>query len=192
MLGQGSGSMQAAPRSLAYFDLTGDDGDAALDTPATNGDFSDDIALLVGRKRSRSEAASGGDEDVQPRGDQCTLAPTEPQAAAQGQPVQSSVQVAAAATATGCHKPPAEPAAEAAELLEDDLLVVAEVGQTALRDLPHPRPVCGVHAFTAGKSCAQNAARCSHCYCYVCDAPAVNCASWGDGALLLVSRMADR
>lgn len=48
-------------------------------------------------------------------------------------------------------------------------------------ELPHTRDVCGVHAFSTSAA-RGNAARCSHCFCWLCDGPAAACCALGTGA----------
>ncbi|CAN4085618.1 unnamed protein product [Withania somnifera] len=57
-----------------------------------------------------------------------------------------------------------------------DLSVVAEKGQVACRDFPHPRHACARHPFE--KTLHQN--YCEMCYCYVCDVSAP-CYFWTGG-----------
>ncbi|XP_073131600.1 RPM1 interacting protein 13-like [Henckelia pumila] len=54
-----------------------------------------------------------------------------------------------------------------------DVRVVAETGQVACRDYPHPRHACAKHPFliTPHDTC------CKLCYCYVCDSSAP-CEMW--------------
>ncbi|PAN51652.1 hypothetical protein PAHAL_9G610300 [Panicum hallii] len=59
---------------------------------------------------------------------------------------------------------------------EDELQIVAEKGQLACRDFPHPRHLCAALPF----STSSHASHCSMCHCYVCDSPAP-CAFWGKG-----------
>uniref|UniRef100_A0ACD5UQE9 Uncharacterized protein n=1 Tax=Avena sativa TaxID=4498 RepID=A0ACD5UQE9_AVESA len=58
----------------------------------------------------------------------------------------------------------------------DDLLIVAEKGQVACRDFPHPRHLCSILPFIS----TSHFKHCSMCYCFVCDAPAP-CIYWGTG-----------
>ncbi|KAG2543599.1 uncharacterized protein LOC120692113 [Panicum virgatum] len=59
---------------------------------------------------------------------------------------------------------------------EDELQIVAEKGELACRDFPHPRHLCAALPF----STSSHASHCSMCHCYVCDSPAP-CAFWGKG-----------
>ncbi|CAL4920693.1 unnamed protein product [Urochloa decumbens] len=59
---------------------------------------------------------------------------------------------------------------------EDELQIVAEKGELACRDFPHPRHLCATLLF----STSSHASHCSMCHCYVCDSPAP-CAFWGNG-----------
>ncbi|KAJ1298852.1 hypothetical protein BS78_01G485600 [Paspalum vaginatum] len=59
---------------------------------------------------------------------------------------------------------------------EDELQIVAEKGELACRDFPHPRHLCATLPF----STTSHATHCSMCHCYVCDSPAP-CAFWGKG-----------
>ncbi|GFR40543.1 hypothetical protein Agub_g1116 [Astrephomene gubernaculifera] len=70
---------------------------------------------------------------------------------------------------------------EAESLEDDDIVITASYGQAATRDMPHPRPDCGVHSFTTGTS-KSNSSHCSNCFCYVCDVKASECEFWGTGA----------
>ncbi|KAH0690059.1 hypothetical protein MTR67_014226 [Solanum verrucosum] len=54
-----------------------------------------------------------------------------------------------------------------------DLSVLAEKGEVACRDFPHPRHDCAKHPFE--KTPHQD--HCEMCYCYVCDV-AAPCKSW--------------
>ncbi|CAL9108910.1 unnamed protein product [Musa textilis] len=58
----------------------------------------------------------------------------------------------------------------------DDLLIVAEKGQLACRDYPHPRHLCGNFPFNS----SPHEEYCDLCHCYVCDSPAP-CYYWGNG-----------
>ncbi|PHT53546.1 hypothetical protein CQW23_08008 [Capsicum baccatum] len=59
-----------------------------------------------------------------------------------------------------------------------DIVVVAEKGQVACRDFPHPRHACAKHPFEK----TPHEDYCEMCYCYVCDVSAP-CKSWtGDSA----------
>ncbi|CAL9038151.1 RPM1 interacting protein 13-like [Musa acuminata AAA Group] len=58
----------------------------------------------------------------------------------------------------------------------DDLLIVAEKGQLACRDYPHPRHLCGNFPFNS----SPHEEYCDLCHCYVCDSPAP-CYFWGNG-----------
>ncbi|RCV46607.1 hypothetical protein SETIT_9G544800v2 [Setaria italica] len=59
---------------------------------------------------------------------------------------------------------------------EDELQIVAEKGEIACRDFPHPRHLCATLPF----STSSHARHCNMCHCYVCDSPAP-CAFWGKG-----------
>ncbi|CAL4928985.1 unnamed protein product [Urochloa decumbens] len=59
---------------------------------------------------------------------------------------------------------------------EDELQIVAEKGELACRDFPHPRHLCATLLF----STSSHASHCNMCHCYVCDSPAP-CAFWGNG-----------
>ncbi|CAL9124842.1 unnamed protein product [Musa textilis] len=58
----------------------------------------------------------------------------------------------------------------------DDLLIVAEKGQFACRDYPHPRHLCAHFPFSS----SPHEKFCDLCHCYVCDSPAP-CTCWGIG-----------
>ncbi|XP_011024507.1 PREDICTED: uncharacterized protein LOC105125656 isoform X3 [Populus euphratica] len=58
----------------------------------------------------------------------------------------------------------------------DDVLVVAEKGQVACRDYPHPRHLCVEFPFGS----TPHARHCHLCHCYVCDSLAP-CVHWGTG-----------
>ncbi|CAN6321517.1 unnamed protein product [Urochloa humidicola] len=62
------------------------------------------------------------------------------------------------------------------DVAEDELQIVAEKGELACRDFPHPRHLCATLLF----STSSHASHCSMCHCYVCDSPAP-CAFWGNG-----------
>ncbi|GAQ84668.1 DEAD-box protein [Klebsormidium nitens] len=78
---------------------------------------------------------------------------------------------------------PGEAAIPMNHIDDDDADIVmtgARGDGAALRDLPHPRSLCGTHPFVKKKS-AQNAACCKQCFCYVCDKPQSQCLQWGTG-----------
>ncbi|KAL3838013.1 hypothetical protein ACJIZ3_022604 [Penstemon smallii] len=56
---------------------------------------------------------------------------------------------------------------------EADLRVVAEKGQVACRDYPHPRHSCAKFPFEK----TPHTSHCKLCYCYVCDL-AAPCTKW--------------
>ncbi|CAL9067988.1 RPM1 interacting protein 13-like [Musa acuminata AAA Group] len=58
----------------------------------------------------------------------------------------------------------------------DDLLIVAEKGQFACRDYPHPRHLCAHFPFSS----SPHEKFCDLCHCYVCDSPAP-CSCWDIG-----------
>ncbi|CAI9770607.1 unnamed protein product [Fraxinus pennsylvanica] len=58
----------------------------------------------------------------------------------------------------------------------DDLVVIAEKGQVACRDFPHPRHICAKFPFAS----TPHGSRCDQCHCYVCDSIAP-CSLWGTG-----------
>ncbi|KAI5599938.1 hypothetical protein POPTR_002G255400v4 [Populus trichocarpa] len=58
----------------------------------------------------------------------------------------------------------------------DDVLVVAEKGQVACRDYPHPRHLCVEFPFGS----TPHERHCHLCHCYVCDSLAP-CVHWGTG-----------
>ncbi|XP_042440069.1 uncharacterized protein LOC122025338 [Zingiber officinale] len=60
----------------------------------------------------------------------------------------------------------------------DDLLIVAEKGQLACRDYPHPRHLCANFPFIS----SLHEKYCKLCHCYVCDSPAP-CNYWANGDL---------
>ncbi|KAL6660311.1 hypothetical protein ACP70R_002433 [Stipagrostis hirtigluma subsp. patula] len=62
---------------------------------------------------------------------------------------------------------------------EDELQIVAEKGELACRDFPHPRHLCASLPFNT----SSHASHCSMCHCYVCDSPAP-CAFWGKGNMV--------
>ncbi|XP_062209838.1 RPM1 interacting protein 13-like isoform X2 [Phragmites australis] len=62
---------------------------------------------------------------------------------------------------------------------EDELQIVAEKGELACRDFPHPRHLCVSLPF----STSSHANHCNMCHCYVCDSPAP-CTFWGKGFML--------
>uniref|UniRef100_A0A0D9VPD6 RPM1 interacting protein 13 n=1 Tax=Leersia perrieri TaxID=77586 RepID=A0A0D9VPD6_9ORYZ len=59
---------------------------------------------------------------------------------------------------------------------EEELQIVAEKGELACRDFPHPRHLCVSMPFRT----SSHANHCAMCHCYVCDSPAP-CAFWGEG-----------
>ncbi|CAD6201942.1 unnamed protein product [Miscanthus lutarioriparius] len=56
---------------------------------------------------------------------------------------------------------------------EDELQIVAEKGEIACRDFPHPRHLCATLPF----STSSHASHCRMCHCYVCDCHAP-CPFW--------------
>lgn len=64
---------------------------------------------------------------------------------------------------------------------EDFEIIGGDVGQVALRDLPHLRPDCVDHKMSTGNSAA-NMEHCPQCYCYVCDVKVSSCTMWGNGS----------
>lgn len=69
---------------------------------------------------------------------------------------------------------------------DDDFEIVKTVGSNALVDFPHPRFACVVHRFPKANASAIRAAakkHCAQCYCFVCDGPAAECASWNEHAI---------
>ena len=60
---------------------------------------------------------------------------------------------------------------------DDELEIVGTKGVDALIDFPHSRENCLTHRF-GGAGAESNKAHCANCYCYVCDVPAKDCASW--------------
>ncbi|KAK7284178.1 hypothetical protein RJT34_18919 [Clitoria ternatea] len=58
----------------------------------------------------------------------------------------------------------------------DEVFVVAEKGQIACRDYPHPRHLCAKFPFSS----TPNERHCDQCHCYVCDSLAP-CLKWGNG-----------
>ncbi|CAA2998148.1 Hypothetical predicted protein [Olea europaea subsp. europaea] len=58
----------------------------------------------------------------------------------------------------------------------DDLVVIAEKGQVACRDFPHPRHLCAKFPFAS----TPHERRCDQCHCYVCESIAP-CCLWGTG-----------
>ncbi|XP_026441353.1 uncharacterized protein LOC113340362 [Papaver somniferum] len=63
---------------------------------------------------------------------------------------------------------------EAAKESQEELTVIAEVGQVACRDYPHSRHLCVIFPFNT----TPHASYCQQCYCYVCDSVAP-CKFWG-------------
>ncbi|KAK4418452.1 hypothetical protein Salat_2258000 [Sesamum alatum] len=59
---------------------------------------------------------------------------------------------------------------------EDDLKIVAEKGEVACRDFPHPRHLCVRFPFAS----TRHHLHCGQCHCYVCDSLAP-CSFWGTG-----------
>ncbi|KAL2921639.1 Cold shock protein 1 [Bienertia sinuspersici] len=60
----------------------------------------------------------------------------------------------------------------------EDVSILAEKGQVACRDYPHPRNLCVVHPFNS----TPHEIHCKMCYCYVCEKPAP-CKSWTEGSI---------
>ncbi|XP_011075885.1 uncharacterized protein LOC105160269 [Sesamum indicum] len=58
---------------------------------------------------------------------------------------------------------------------EADVRVVAEKGQVACRDYPHPRHTCAKYPFEK----TPHDSHCKLCYCYVCDSSAP-CSKWAN------------
>ncbi|PIA41475.1 hypothetical protein AQUCO_02200117v1 [Aquilegia coerulea] len=58
----------------------------------------------------------------------------------------------------------------------DELIIVAEKGQIACRDYPHPRHLCASFPFNS----SPHQKYCDLCHCYVCDTRAP-CVHWGTG-----------
>ncbi|KAH8085601.1 hypothetical protein JL720_7590 [Aureococcus anophagefferens] len=75
---------------------------------------------------------------------------------------------------------------EAAE--DEEVQIVGNTGSNPLSDFPHPRHACVVHPFPpgGGRDVDRPAAEvhCPRCFCFLCDGPAAECASWRerDGA----------
>ncbi|KAJ0970811.1 hypothetical protein J5N97_018770 [Dioscorea zingiberensis] len=55
----------------------------------------------------------------------------------------------------------------------DEVALVAEKGDVALRDYPHPRHLCGNYPFNK----SPHESYCSKCFCYVCQS-AAPCKKW--------------
>ncbi|RZC51266.1 hypothetical protein C5167_019688 [Papaver somniferum] len=62
---------------------------------------------------------------------------------------------------------------DAKESEDEDLTVVAEIGQVACRDYPHSRHLCVKFPFNK----TPHSSYCKQCYCYVCDSIAP-CKYW--------------
>ena len=60
---------------------------------------------------------------------------------------------------------------------DDDLEIVGARGHVAMRDYPHPRHQCLEHRFSSAEG-ARNEPACAHCWCFVCETPHAQCASW--------------
>ena len=59
--------------------------------------------------------------------------------------------------------------------IDDDVAILGVENECKL---PHARGDCPKHKFQIGSySVCSN--HCAQCYCYVCDAPAGDCKSWG-------------
>ncbi|KAG8381604.1 hypothetical protein BUALT_Bualt06G0138800 [Buddleja alternifolia] len=56
---------------------------------------------------------------------------------------------------------------------EADLCLIAEKGQVACRDYPHPRHTCAKYPFEK----TPHDSHCKLCYCYICDL-AAPCSKW--------------
>ena len=60
------------------------------------------------------------------------------------------------------------------------LVVVGSSGLVA-SNMPHPRHACTTHRFRESKArrtVAENARRCDHCWCFVCEVRAAECPQW--------------
>ncbi|XP_075649310.1 uncharacterized protein LOC142619858 [Castanea sativa] len=62
----------------------------------------------------------------------------------------------------------------------DDLLIVAEKGQIACRDYPHPRHLCVKYPFSS----TSHDKHCDQCHCYVCECSAP-CPFWDSDSVIL-------
>jgi len=63
---------------------------------------------------------------------------------------------------------------------DGDLVVVGSSGLVA-SNMPHPRHACTTHRFRESKArrtVAENARRCDHCWCFVCEVRAAECPQW--------------
>ncbi|KAG6537768.1 hypothetical protein ZIOFF_002865 [Zingiber officinale] len=58
-------------------------------------------------------------------------------------------------------------------LPSDDVILLAEKGPIALRDFPHPRPLCANFPFDT----TAHERYCSQCFCCVCEV-AAPCSNW--------------
>ena len=81
-----------------------------------------------------------------------------------------------------------EAAAVVPEAPEDEeVQIVGNTGSNPLSDFPHPRHACVVHPFPPGggrdgeRAAAE--AHCPRCFCFLCDGPAAECASWREHAM---------
>lgn len=110
------------------------------------------LASLVVEKNSVHDAAAGGDDD-----DDCIVLDGDPHKA----------------LVFAKKKKPGEDGPE------EDLQIVAEKGELACRDFPHPRHLCASFPFSS----SSHANHCAMCHCYVCDSPAP-CVYWVKGSLL--------
>ncbi|MQL88887.1 hypothetical protein Taro_021455 [Colocasia esculenta] len=60
---------------------------------------------------------------------------------------------------------------------EDEVFIVGETGEVALRDFPHSRHLCSKFPFSK----TPHESYCDQCYCYVCDIPAP-CGLWKESS----------
>ena len=74
---------------------------------------------------------------------------------------------------------------EAAE--DEEVQIVGNTGSNPLSDFPHPRHACVVRPFPpgGGRDVDRPAAElhCPRCFCFLCDGPAAECASWREHAM---------
>ncbi|WVZ55420.1 hypothetical protein U9M48_006080 [Paspalum notatum var. saurae] len=120
-----------------------------VDDPTAMQEFADSLMDVTGGKNNVPDVCGGGDDD-----DDCVILDGDPD------------KPAAVAKEEGFRRDGAE----------DELQIVAEKGELACRDFPHPRHLCATLPFSS----TSHATHCNMCHCYVCDSPAP-CAFWGKG-----------
>ena len=79
---------------------------------------------------------------------------------------------------------PAAPAKDEADEDDDEVVITGASGSNALSEFPHPRHACVVHPLPGpGGDRATARLHCPRCYCFLCDGPAAECASWAEHSI---------